>query len=146
MNLYILRHGHASLAASCDFYRELDVRGRQEVHRGGEKLGSVDLQLIISSPLIRARQSAQIVLDVLALETEIEQWSEITPSGSPKVILNRLAQLEQNTVLLVSHQPLVSRLVEFITDEKIFLDTADVVGIEMDILQQHCGRIIMQKT
>lgn len=146
MNLYILRHGHASADHGSDFHRELDVRGRQEVGVTAARLRSANLQKIVSSPLLRARQTAEIVRHVLALDIDIEEWIEIIPDGDPGLVLSRLEEIPVCSVLLVSHQPLVSSLVELASDEHIYLGTAAVVGIEMDILQARCGRVILQET
>ena len=114
MNLYLMRHGDAVQNASSDFQRELSARGVEEVCSQARKLKQIEIQLIASSPLVRARQTAEIVCDSQNLATNFLEWIELIPSGEPDLVRKQLEEIAELNVLIVSHQPLVSRLVEYL--------------------------------
>jgi hypothetical protein len=55
-------------------------------------------------------------------------------------VLNRLEEFLLKSV--PSHQPVVTSLVELVSDGRIHPGTAAVVGIEMEMLKAHGGRVI----
>jgi phosphohistidine phosphatase len=64
--LYLLRHGKSSWsdASIRDFDRPLKDRGRKAAERVGKRLASEKLKapLVICSPAVRARETAEIML------------------------------------------------------------------------------------
>ncbi len=62
MKLYLLRHGTASDLASSDAERELTREGEEEAQIAGSALAELGVKPshILSSPLARARQTAEI--------------------------------------------------------------------------------------
>jgi phosphohistidine phosphatase len=65
MNLYLLRHAEAEEEAASDEERQLNNRGREQARTVGRFCARNDLYpgKILTSPLARARQTAQIVAD-----------------------------------------------------------------------------------
>ena len=141
MKLLIMRHGAAD-SATRDFDRRLTRQGTEEVKRSAAGLlahRSVPLRTF-ASPLVRARQTAELVLGELELDQSISTIDEISPAGCPDRVVARLsAEIEKELCLLVSHQPFVSIFVEYLTNRKVFMDTANVACISMDVLGQNCG-------
>ncbi|MCK6186637.1 phosphohistidine phosphatase SixA [Pseudomonas sp. FP2309] len=112
MKLWILRHGEAEGHARTDAERNLTEHGRGEVLRSAAHLIGQPLSAIIASPYVRAQQTAQLVREALGFEPEIRTVAWLTPDGNPLQVLQQLDT--DDTVLLVSHQPLVGSLISFL--------------------------------
>ena len=121
MNIYLLRHGIAApLGQENQFQdeeRALTSEGilkMRKAAQGLKRLG-VTFDMIVSSPLVRARQSADIVADVLRFREAISLWEDLEPSGSPEGVAQRLAELrERDSVLLAGHQPSIGCLASYL--------------------------------
>jgi phosphohistidine phosphatase len=112
MRLYIMRHGPAedSAPSGRDYDRPLSEAGRARttaVARELERLGERP-QRIFSSPLVRARQTADIVARVLGCAIEIRD--ELAPSEAAPDILREVNGPSLERILLVGHAPDVSIL------------------------------------
>jgi phosphohistidine phosphatase len=113
MRLYIMRHGPAeeSSPSGRDYDRPLSEPGRtrtnavaHELARRGERP-----QKIFSSPLVRARQTADIVARVLGIAVEIRD--ELAPSEAAPDVVREITDAALERVVLVGHAPDVSILV-----------------------------------
>ncbi len=117
MKLYLLRHGIAvdrlSGEITSDWQRPLTNEGQEEtkqVAAGLKKLG-VKADLIVTSPLIRAKQTAQIVLDTLAKDNEIQITEALAPGGTASDLYKFLSPFNQKeNIFLVGHEPDMGRL------------------------------------
>jgi len=145
MELYIFRHGNAPGHLGTDFDRELDRRGETEVVSTAQRLKGIEFDLIVSSPLIRACQSKDLITATIGYNGNMETWSEASPGGVLESILQRVELTNASSMLMVSHQPLVSKLVEYLSDERVFMGTASVIGIRMEIVAAHCGDVIFRE-
>lgn len=122
MNLYILRHGIAaepgSPGSAQDSQRPLTPKGRRKLRGIAESMKALDLKfdLILSSPFLRARQTAEIVAKVLRCTRRLEFTDRLAPSESPARCVELLARLAPplNDVLLVGHEPYLSELVSLL--------------------------------
>ena len=151
MKLLIMRHGEAApLQASSliggahyasDESRELTTIGRDEVTASTSWLKSQysNLDLAISSPLIRAEQTLDIVAQQIPIEVR-EVSTEVTPTSDPEAfasaLLARLQVEPAETVLVVSHMPFVCYLVSYL-DHKVqapLFPTAGVAVIDVEPL------------
>lgn len=112
MQIYLMRHGIAvtgdSTNVSSDEERPLTPKGtkrtRQAV-KGLTRLGP-SIDKVLSSPLLRARQTADIVAEGLRLKDPVEEILELAPAGDLAKLLDRLAAYKEcEGVLLVGHQP-----------------------------------------
>ncbi|NMX62529.1 phosphohistidine phosphatase SixA [Pseudomonas sp. WS 5079] len=112
MKLWILRHGEAESHASSDAQRNLTERGREEVLHSAAHLIGQPISAIIASPYARAQQTAQLVREALGFVPEIRTVPWLTPDGNPLQVLEKLDT--DDSVLLVSHQPLVGNLISFL--------------------------------
>lgn len=111
MKVWVLRHGEAQPTASSDAARELTAHGREEVRQSATHLSGQPLQRIIASPYVRARQTAELVQQVLGFPQAIVSAPWLTPDSDPRQVLAELDAQGVEQVLLVSHQPLVGALV-----------------------------------
>jgi len=92
--------------------RPLTPEGRKKTLLAAKGLRVLDLKfdVIFTSPLPRAMQTAEIVADVLGLKAP-EVLDGLSPGGSPRRLLSGLQDLEAETPLLVGHEPLLSSAV-----------------------------------
>jgi phosphohistidine phosphatase SixA len=117
--LDVVRHGEAESAAhGGDEARALTARGRADLARLGAELASQGARYThaFASPLARARESAAILRAALSGCPAIATLSELLPEREPESVLVALAAsgIEAGHVLLVAHQPLVGRLIEWL--------------------------------
>lgn len=91
---YIMRHGQAisnvkSLCSSWPekFRNPLTKLGRKTVKKSAKNLLDKNIDLIFSSPLLRTKQTAEIVGKVLGVESKIDKSS--TNFGNPKLVLDK---------------------------------------------------------
>ena len=140
MKLYILRHGDAVTHMSPDSERPLSSIGEQEVasvaQRCAERLKNVEQ--VISSPYLRARQTAAILLRTLSGQfpdytNELLINPLITPAGQLHELGVFIEALDSDEVLLVSHQPLVGNLITFLTadDAHGAITTANLAALDV---------------
>lgn len=123
MKLYILRHGeaveHGDPRYKKDADRPLTPRGRKRTRQLANALRQmgIEFDLILSSPLVRARQTAEIVAHRLALQNRLEFTDHLTPDGSYRELIAALAQVRPapQSVLLVGHEPHLSGLISLLT-------------------------------
>lgn len=73
----------------------------------------LSFDLILSSPLLRARQTADIVAEKLKLVEQRKLSSHLAPEGDPRDLIRDLKRLHLGSkkVLLVGHEPYLSNLV-----------------------------------
>jgi len=110
-----MRHGHALPAADGnDAGRRLSPRGREDLERLAARLEGLGWRpdRAFTSPLSRARESAQIALRVAAPGLALEVMEALEPDSDPETILAALtaAQATAGHVFLVGHQPLMGLL------------------------------------
>ena len=116
MDLYILRHGKAEPYGQrypSDNIRPLSPKGkrRTKLSTKGMKATNVSVDLIVSSPLLRARQTAEIVHDGLGIAEPIE-FSDTLASGNVRAILSTVdARSSLSGLMLVGHEPTLSELI-----------------------------------
>ncbi|HXW37303.1 MAG TPA: phosphohistidine phosphatase SixA, partial [Nitrososphaerales archaeon] len=104
-----------------DSQRRLTSQGRVEVATVGDALEALDLDfdVIASSPLSRAKETAEIVAKALKPKRSIELWDELKPESSSPVLRRRLASLRrESTVLIVGHEPGLTGFVAELTGSR----------------------------
>jgi phosphohistidine phosphatase len=126
MDLYLLRHGIAVEPGSPGYAKDAD---RPLTPEGERKLGQIaeamaelklSFDLILSSPYVRARQTAEIVAATLKAREKLELSDSLTPGGSTKKLLDLVNSLKPapESVLLVGHEPYLSGLVSLLVSGK----------------------------
>ncbi len=116
MDIYLLRHGKAERNVKSDAKRKLTVTGKKEIVKIGRAINSLGIVLdtVATSPLARAYQTAEIVLDHIAPNVIIP-WDELKPESDVFDTVQRLAKLKMDTaILLVGHQPHLSNLISYL--------------------------------
>jgi phosphohistidine phosphatase len=119
MEIYVFRHGIAAdaLAGQSDADRALTEAGRKktaEVVRTARHAGA-DPSLIVSSPYLRAIQTARIAADEFGYRGEVLSTETLFPHGTPEDVWSELRDYrDERAVLLAGHEPLLGRLVAWL--------------------------------
>lgn len=141
MQLFIMRHGQANQYGAVDAERELTEQGFLEASLMAKWLRETEITIdqVFVSPFKRAQQTAKTVYEDAQLNCSSKTLDFITPSGSAMAVhdyIDGVVSMEKlGSVLIVSHMPLVSYLVEQLTHDKqspIF-QTAAIAHIEYDV-------------
>jgi phosphohistidine phosphatase len=119
MNIYILRHGIAAEPGTpgikTDAERPLIPKGERRLRAAAAAMRKMELSfdLILSSPYLRARQTAEIIAEELKLKKRLELSDALVPSGNAKNLVRQLNEWQPapENVLLVGHEPYLSRLI-----------------------------------
>jgi phosphohistidine phosphatase len=119
MDLFILRHGRAGRATGGpdDAERALTRDGKDGINLVAEwmKRKKFRFDIIATSPLKRARQTASIVASVLGQEDRLAVWDELAPGGDPDTVCyNASQQGNDAAILIVGHEPALSMLISTI--------------------------------
>lgn len=137
-----MRHGDAidynHPSVTSDEMRELTSKGRDEVELMARLLARLGVapELILTSPLIRARQTADILADVTGASSRPSVSDELAPGGSLTGVLSDiLSHGRPRQTLLAGHMPSVGQLVGLLVwhDSGIVkrLRTAEVCRVDM---------------
>jgi len=121
MNLYIIRHAIAVNEGTAEFedsQRPLTDKGRKkmrQIAKGLRTLG-VEFDLILSSPYLRAQETAEILADVLKMKKKIVFSESIIPESEPeKVIADINESYSVDSLAIVGHEPHLSALIGLLT-------------------------------
>jgi phosphohistidine phosphatase len=118
--LYFLRHGLADRSSwnGADFERPLTLVGKQRMAREAKTMARLDLQLdlILTSPLTRALQTATIVAEHLGLTDKLRQDDRVAFDLDVAALTRLLAEHDDvRTMMFVGHEPTFSMTVSEIT-------------------------------
>jgi len=122
MNLFILRHGLAVEPDTRHFAKDSDrpltAKGKKKVSEVAQAMLALELSFdrILTSPYVRARETAEIVADAFQARKKLELLDCLTPGGSIEKLIKCLAESDGavENVLLVGHEPFLSRLISFL--------------------------------
>ena len=158
MDVYILRHGKAEQRSSqitSDAKRKLTVSGihdMEKIVRGMNAL-HISFDCIASSPLVRAKETAMIVVRSMwennkssptsdtnnnydyssmsnSTKRRLEMWDDLRPESDPIDTHKRLSKLEPYaSILLVGHEPHLSLLISSLTTNRKTRIGSDMMGV-----------------
>jgi phosphohistidine phosphatase len=114
--LYLLRHGIAVPHAAPDIpddERPLTSKGVKRMHQVARGLRCLDIELdrIVTSPLPRARTTAEIVADVLGMEDRLEIADALRAEKDAGSIRDWLITRTEARLMLVGHNPSLMDLI-----------------------------------
>ena len=118
MEIYILRHGIAvdrgTPGYKKDGDRPLTEDGIDKIHQVVEAMLAMELKfdLILSSPYVRAAETAKIVAGELDEEVTFTEF--LLPDGNPLELIREINDNKPQSVLLVGHEPDLSRLMSLL--------------------------------
>lgn len=137
----LIRHGDALNHASRDADRRLSPIGIEEAKQVAKAIhGRVEVRTIVTSPYVRARETAAIVQTELMLDS-VTEVPFITPFGDCDTVSAELAGMGDG-VVVVTHQPLISDLVAYLTGQHIAVPTGTAVAISSMSYAQYQGEIL----
>lgn len=146
MKLWLLRHGEAEPSARTDAERNLTKNGRLEVKRTAAYLQNQPLQAILVSPYQRAKQTAEIVRQVLGFSGTLETVPWLTPESDPGDAMLYLDRRSEQNLLLVTHQPFVGVLGGWLVngqrDTPIPMATASLAELEGEYIATGLMRLV----
>jgi phosphohistidine phosphatase len=122
MNIYLLRHGIAVEPGTDGFtqdaYRPLTREGQRKLEKIGEGIGTLDLRIdkVLSSPYVRARETAAIVAGTLGLRKKLAFTEALIPEQKGQALVDVLQQLDPapKSVMLVGHEPFMSDFISLL--------------------------------
>lgn len=124
--LWLLRHGDAE-DGSPDAERKLTEKGRQQSRAAGAALAAlgVKLEACLTSPKVRAAQTAELACENLGVEHQLEPKLAGGPFD-PEALAAGLG----DEVLLVGHDPDFSMAVHSLTGAQVRMKKGGLAGIE----------------
>jgi phosphohistidine phosphatase len=113
MEIYLLRHGIAEdrSPTGADADRRLTEEGRQKLRRVLDRARAAKVQptLILTSPLVRAVQTAELAAEVLDVSGSLVKTAALVPEASPQEVWREIrGHRNQESILLAGHEPLFS--------------------------------------
>ncbi|MGZ6089585.1 MAG: SixA phosphatase family protein [Polyangiales bacterium] len=132
-----MRHGPAEdeSADGLDGSRALTLPGRERVRLVAKKLEALGEapKLIVSSPLVRALQTAEIVHQTLSVEAPVEANGALAPRGHAAEMVLAAARANKKRMMVVGHEPDLSLLCARLLGESLphGLMKAMVIGIRI---------------
>ena len=115
MKLYLIRHAIAEDLADHedDSLRPLTEKGREKMKRISQALKELGVQpdVIVSSPYLRARQTASILAKELKYKEELLYSDFLTPMAEPNDMIGEINEkFSVDELMLVGHEPNLSSL------------------------------------
>jgi len=128
--IYFLRHGDAEHATSEDAARELTPKGERQSETAGRALAALGagLDVCLSSPKVRAEQTARIACEHLGVPIEIAEELRGGAFDARQLAAGR------GDVLLVGHEPDFSNAVADLTGGRVKLRKGGIACVEEDAL------------
>jgi len=110
--LYIVRHAVAEDGPD-DFQRRLTKKGRKSFARLVRRLreAGVEIDLIATSPLVRARETAEALAEEIGGGPRVEVVEALAPAADWEALVEWTVRQDMARVAWVGHAPSVGRLV-----------------------------------
>jgi phosphohistidine phosphatase len=142
MQVYLLRHGIAEELRSglSDADRALTQDGRRKLRQTLRTASDADVQptLILTSPLKRAMETAEIAQKVLAYKGELVRTESLLPDSSVEGVWRELrTHRDQPGIVLVGHNPLFADLAGYLLgapDLQVDVKKGSILRIDFDSL------------
>ena len=136
--LYLLRHAKSSSgdASLPDFDRPLNPGGREAAEQVGKRLALEKLvePLVICSPSVRTRETAEIVLQSANLVVEV-RFEQRIYDAALRDLVQVVSELpdEKHSAILIGHNPGMEELLTFLTGESRRMPTCGLAKVQLEI-------------
>lgn len=135
MEIYFIRHGEASYNSSDD----LTLRGKEQVEMAALFIKEQDISKILTSPLNRCVQTAEIlslVLDIpFSIEKDLRERESSPQKEEYESFMDRVTRLifhgEHDKAILVSHGDVFAMLKKYIGQEDYIPENATFYKIKI---------------
>ncbi len=122
MELFFLRHAKAEERDAAKFpddtLRPLTPEGEKRMRRGAKAMREMEMSfdLILASPWLRARRTAEIAAEVLGVERKMRFSDALKGDAAPELIVAELRGRHRHlgSVLLVGHEPHLSSVISLL--------------------------------
>jgi phosphohistidine phosphatase len=125
VRIFLVRHAHAA-PGEPDELRSLSDRGREEARALGERLDAAAPDLVVTSPLLRARETAAAIASATGAELRIDD--RLAPGATAEDVV---AVADSGTVVVVGHQPDCSEIALALAGRAIDFPTGGHTEIEL---------------
>ena len=131
MLLFLVRHAHSD-PGDPDDLRRLSSRGRDEARALAERLAvhSTPPRLVVSSPLLRARETAEAIADAVSVPVQIDEG--LAPGTTLERLRVAVAGAE-SPVAAVCHQPDCSEIALELTGHDPGFPPGGVAELSLDV-------------
>jgi phosphohistidine phosphatase len=154
MNLYIVRHAIAVARGTPgyddDSQRPLTEAGRKKMKKivNGLRQLELELDVIVSSPYVRARDTAMILAKEFDMKDKVSLSDSLIPPGNFESLVNEIREkYDVENLALVGHEPMLSSLVSWLstgnTAMKVVLKKGGVAYLSSDNLYEQ-GRATLR--
>src|SRR6516165_7967832 len=134
MELYFLRHGEADWPnwSKADDERPLTKRGKKEIRDVAKFLARLKVRpnLIVTSPLPRAAQTAEIAADYL--KAKLREDELLAPGFGMSELRTVLKRHRSRVLMLVGHEPDFTNVISALTGARLKLAKAGVALVDVD--------------
>jgi phosphohistidine phosphatase len=117
MKIYLVRHAIAidfgTQGYNDDSLRPLTKEGRAKMKRIASALKALEVMpnLIVTSPYVRARQTAEVVIEGIGYQGELAQSFNLIPSADSGDMIKEInKKYAVDELMLVGHEPSMSAL------------------------------------
>jgi len=147
MQLYLLRHAEAEDGRTNDEQRALTAKGEKQARNVGKfcRSHSIIPDIILSSPLRRAEETARIFARELDLPNIVQLEEFLRPGMTAKSTLSGLEKYrEKASILLVGHEPDFSGLAGSLIGthaENIHFRKATLMSVNLPKMEYGAGTI-----
>jgi phosphohistidine phosphatase len=142
LELYLIRHGVAAERGEewpDDSKRPLTSQGIAKLKKEARGLVALDVSFdqIVSSPLVRTRQTADVIAEALKNKPPIATSDALAPAGTPAAVIEEIAKhVRKARVALVGHEPNLGELAAQLIRSRTPLEfkKGGVCRIDFDVL------------
>lgn len=116
LELYLIRHGVAAERSDDypdDSKRPLTSAGISRLRKEAKALDAMDVGFdhIITSPLVRTRQTADVFAETLKTKPSVSQSDALAPAGTPVAVIQEIGKhSKKGRIALVGHEPNIGEL------------------------------------
>lgn len=146
MELYLLRHADADTIAETDEARPLSEKGVSQAKRVARFCDTHDLTRlrVLTSPVLRAHQTAEIVAMHLGVELSVAPW--LSCGMRPQTALDQLREYAgEKAVMIVGHEPdfsgLAAHLLGMASGLQIEIRKASLTRLSVEALDKGGARL-----
>jgi phosphohistidine phosphatase len=122
MKIYLMRHGIASepdvQSIESDSQRSLTTQGRNKIEQIAGKLKNMGIKpdLFLSSPYVRAEQTAAILAKEFDNIQQLKLFDLLVPTGDADAIITEVvAKYMVDELFIVGHEPCLGQLISVLT-------------------------------
>ena len=127
MRLFLVRHAHSD-PGEPDELRPLSAKGRVQAREVGERLVAAAPELVVSSPLLRARETAAAIAQATGSSVRVDD--RLGPGATAGDLLAVVAG--STTAVAVGHQPDCSEIAVALSGRDPGFPPAGVAELDLD--------------